>query len=263
MLTFLRKIRKSLIESGTTQKYLLYAIGEIALVVIGILIALQINNWNESKNDYNLSQEYLHRIRADIAKDTGDFKAIINYGIDLRERIKESLVIMYSGFESREQVVEVMAVYDEGLNQVFVSNNNTYTDMISTGNLRLIKNIELRDLIVNLYNQYEEKRKLMESDKNWMDGIAVNLDSNVNFLKFSKDINDIFTQPEMLSDSEWLYFKNPKSKEFNFVVRAISSTAWNLSVRNGYLEELISECNKVLSAIDVELSESQEGSINR
>ena len=47
MLTFLRKIRRSLIDSGSTGKYLLYAIGEIALVVIGILIALQINTWNE------------------------------------------------------------------------------------------------------------------------------------------------------------------------------------------------------------------------
>jgi len=56
MLTFLRKIRKSLIDSqpagkvgGSTRKYLLYAIGEIALVVIGILIALQINNWNQER----------------------------------------------------------------------------------------------------------------------------------------------------------------------------------------------------------------------
>tara|TARA_Y100000385_G_C13099534_1_gene643585 strand:- start:2936 stop:3121 length:186 start_codon:yes stop_codon:yes gene_type:complete len=51
MLTLLRKIRKSLIDSGSSRKYLLYAIGEIALVVIGILIALQINNWNESRKD--------------------------------------------------------------------------------------------------------------------------------------------------------------------------------------------------------------------
>ncbi len=51
MLTFLRKIRKSLIDSGSTKKYFIYAIGEIALVVIGILIALQINNWNEWKKD--------------------------------------------------------------------------------------------------------------------------------------------------------------------------------------------------------------------
>jgi len=51
MHTFLRKIRKSLIESGGARKYMLYAIGEIALVVIGILIALQINNWNEWRKE--------------------------------------------------------------------------------------------------------------------------------------------------------------------------------------------------------------------
>jgi len=49
MFTFLRKTRKSLIRSSGTRKYILYAIGEIALVVIGILIALQINNWNEQR----------------------------------------------------------------------------------------------------------------------------------------------------------------------------------------------------------------------
>ena len=51
MLTFFRKIRKSLIDSSSARKYLLYAVGEIALVVIGILIALQINNWNEWRKD--------------------------------------------------------------------------------------------------------------------------------------------------------------------------------------------------------------------
>jgi hypothetical protein len=51
MLHFLRKIRRSLINSGSMRKYTLYAIGEIALVVIGILIALSINNWNERSKD--------------------------------------------------------------------------------------------------------------------------------------------------------------------------------------------------------------------
>lgn len=49
MLTFLRKIRRSLIESGSSSKYLLYAIGETLLVMIGIQMALQINNWNEDR----------------------------------------------------------------------------------------------------------------------------------------------------------------------------------------------------------------------
>ena len=47
MIKFFRNIRKTLMTEGKTSKYLKYAIGEIVLVVIGILIALQINNWNE------------------------------------------------------------------------------------------------------------------------------------------------------------------------------------------------------------------------
>jgi len=51
MLKFFRTIRKKLIEEDNVRKYLLYAIGEILLVVIGILIALQVNNWNEARAD--------------------------------------------------------------------------------------------------------------------------------------------------------------------------------------------------------------------
>jgi hypothetical protein len=59
MLTFFRRIRKGLLDGGRTSKYLLYAIGEIALVMIGILLALQVNNWNEWRKDRLLEQEIL------------------------------------------------------------------------------------------------------------------------------------------------------------------------------------------------------------
>jgi len=49
MLRFFRQIRKTLIEQDNIRKYLLFAIGEILLVVIGIFIALQVNNWNEER----------------------------------------------------------------------------------------------------------------------------------------------------------------------------------------------------------------------
>ncbi len=77
MLTFLRKIRKSLIKSqpagasakqgGSTRKYILYAIGEIALVVMGILIALQINNWNEERKTKIFEKEILKDINIGLA----------------------------------------------------------------------------------------------------------------------------------------------------------------------------------------------------
>jgi len=69
MITLFRRIRQKLIATGSITKYLLYAIGEILLVVIGILIALQVNNWNEERkatgNEKILLTEVLEAVRAD------------------------------------------------------------------------------------------------------------------------------------------------------------------------------------------------------
>ena len=59
MIKFFRHIRKDLMEKNKTGKYLKYAIGEIVLVVIGILIALQINNWNENRKLSNKKRELI------------------------------------------------------------------------------------------------------------------------------------------------------------------------------------------------------------
>lgn len=64
MIKFFRKIRQKLLAEGRLSKYLIYALGEIILVVVGILIALQINNWNEEKK--NILVE--HKILQDILK---------------------------------------------------------------------------------------------------------------------------------------------------------------------------------------------------
>ena len=79
MLTFFRRLRKGLLDDGATSQYLLYAIGEIALVVIGILIALQINNWNEWKKEEKLNQELYVLLRESIMSDTSNFNRMIEF----------------------------------------------------------------------------------------------------------------------------------------------------------------------------------------
>ena len=70
MIKFFRKIRQNLLSEGKTGKYFKYAIGEIVLVVIGILIALQINNWNENTKKETLKDEYKIALINDYTKDT-------------------------------------------------------------------------------------------------------------------------------------------------------------------------------------------------
>jgi Family of unknown function (DUF6090) len=69
MIKFFRKIRQNLIMENKTSKYFKYAAGEIVLVVIGILIALQINNWNENRKINNQETVYLQDLKNDITFD--------------------------------------------------------------------------------------------------------------------------------------------------------------------------------------------------
>ena len=65
MINFFRKIRKKMADDNKPIKYMRYAIGEIVLVVIGILIALQINNWNEQRIESNEEQLILLNLKED------------------------------------------------------------------------------------------------------------------------------------------------------------------------------------------------------
>ena len=82
MLSFFRKIRRGLISGGPFKKYLLYAVGEIFLVVIGILIALQINNWNQKRQKDILFNNSLEQLYNSIKIDTESLMFGIEYTRD-------------------------------------------------------------------------------------------------------------------------------------------------------------------------------------
>ena len=79
MINFFRHIRKKLLTQNKVSKYLLYAIGEILLVVVGILIALQVNNWNEDR----LSRQFEIRMLTEVKKAFSDDLGICQF---LKER---------------------------------------------------------------------------------------------------------------------------------------------------------------------------------
>ena len=92
MIKFFRKIRQNLLSEGKTGKYFKYAIGEIILVVIGILIALQINNWNESRKQFTSEKEFITSVKYDLKQD----KAFIQLIIELIEPRIEAYKILNS-----------------------------------------------------------------------------------------------------------------------------------------------------------------------
>jgi hypothetical protein len=93
MIKFFRKIRQNLLTENRYSKYLLYAIGEIALVMIGILLALQINNWNEDKKNQILVKTYVSNLIENLIIDSTNITKTIG-------NIEKELIVLEE-FEKR------------------------------------------------------------------------------------------------------------------------------------------------------------------
>lgn len=94
MLKFFRKIRQRLLRENRLSSYLLYAIGEILLVVIGILIALQINNWNDRKKQYKADIAFLSNLKGEIVLDTLAISSQIEWYKEINENIRTTLMMV-------------------------------------------------------------------------------------------------------------------------------------------------------------------------
>lgn len=249
-----RKIRQGLITENKISKYLIYAIGEIALVVVGILIALGVNNWNQENKEHRLGEDLLLRIHRDIVQDTTNFNAIITYNNILRDDIKGLLVTLYDGVDNIGQVQQMSVVYDKALDQIFSPNDNTYRGMVSSGSMGLIQNQELKEEIIDLYSEYDQKGALLSAIGQWMITIATTETIETGMLKFNQGVSDIYTTQEMLNENDFAFLNDKEDRGFKTFVKAISATAFHQTASNAYYLELINKCETVLQLIDQELN---------
>lgn len=148
MIKFFRKIRQKLLEQNRVSKYLIYAFGEIILVVIGILIALQINNWNEAKKQKAYENNLLIQLKKDLEFNIKDIKL----NISLQEMCINSCSILIEHIEKKETYNDSLLVHfsQSALWTKAILNKGAYSTLTSSG-LDIISNYELRDLIFNIY----------------------------------------------------------------------------------------------------------------
>ncbi len=155
MINFFRKTRKKLSDNNQAIKYTRYAIGEIVLVVIGILIALQINNWNETKKAKTKELHYLTNIKNDLQL---NIKEIQDY-IEIRTARIVSSNIIIEHFEG-EPLVNLSEFNSHIINiytwRKFYQINNTFQELTNSGNLALISNDSIKNTLLNLETLYKK-----------------------------------------------------------------------------------------------------------
>jgi len=163
MIPFFRKIRKTLADDNKPIKYLRYAIGEIVLVVIGILIALQINNWNEERKSSKLEIKILKELNNDLKTNLAEVDETFN----TTNNRQLSTVLIFDYFKNKYPV-------DDSLKQAFEIINmdglfnvaNTAYKFIENQGVNTLSNDSIRIRITEMYERLLKNIQTREAN-NW------------------------------------------------------------------------------------------------
>jgi uncharacterized protein YnzC (UPF0291/DUF896 family) len=163
---FFRRIRQQLLKNNRIRNYFFYAIGEIVLVVVGILLALQINNWNENRKRQALKDNYLQSLRSDLKDDLEG----LNTRLEFEEENIEQLRNFKNRLSSAEASVDTLKQIARYEFHPFIyppSNfsNSTYNALIATGDIDLL-NPSLIQSLNELYKLQKESSETMEWSSN-------------------------------------------------------------------------------------------------
>lgn len=162
MIKFFKKIRQKMLTQNKFSNYLIYAIGEIVLVVIGILIALEINNWNENRKDRLTEAVYLKEL-------SEDFEINLEKSNNTIEKIEEGIPRLTDLL--KQSALEQPTISVDSLNKdctylsdmpAYFSTDRVYNNLIGSGDFKLITSSELKSAIADYY-KYVDLIKLVQS----------------------------------------------------------------------------------------------------
>lgn len=180
MINFFRRIRQSLLSEGKTGKYLKYALGEIFLVVIGILIALSINNWNQKRKEKNIEDQYVKNIIRDLKEQLSS----IEIQLSKEKSYYEAASYLIEDF-NKDQTFTIDSIFFKNATilanrKTFVIIDPTYTDLVSSGNISIIKSQFKKDILLDYYQELERIEKIIQNnnslliDQHYMKGFLKN-----------------------------------------------------------------------------------------
>jgi len=161
MIKFFRKIRYDLMDKNKTGKYLKYAIGEIVLVVIGILIALSINNWNENRKLRNSEQVLLHQLRQEFESNLKQ----LNQKIEMREIMINSAQKLLNMIDDKNTMIPDSIGHLISFTRMNPTFDPIRNDLTIGDKLSLIRDAKLKRLLT----EWESNAlQLDESEDRWL-----------------------------------------------------------------------------------------------
>ncbi len=151
MINAFRKLRKVSMNSNKIKSYIGYAVGEIILVVIGILIALQISNWNEEYKDVQLEQAYYCKLLEDVNQDQVLLDQLKVENQNRLQMCNQSIHLLQQSQVDRRELVNAMRESISKIRFNFRPSLSAFDDLKSSGKLAILKDLSLKKKLLRYY----------------------------------------------------------------------------------------------------------------
>jgi len=249
MINFFRKIRRKLADDNKPLKYARYAIGEIVLVVIGILIALQINNWNEEKKDRSLEIEFLKRLKSDLVTDSTYYSRRIkdseNFVMSNIDFISE-LYMVQKNYTDVKILFEKLTLSSKHL----VTQNSTYLELINDGKLNLIRNTELKTALIGYYRNNDEAGKHIEEFNTFSVNTLLNSIEKIPNMPRVLVYHLNIVEMNFKLNNQYDFVNDPNSVKFQISENLASVYVNKHKVFLDYFKDLQDQTNYLIDSID-------------
>ncbi len=254
MINFFRKIRQRLLSENKLSKYLLYAIGEIVLVVIGILIALQINNWNLVQQDRKIEKANLLALQKEFSQNKTVLQEVILLNI---QNIKgaEKLIQSFSN-ESKDTITDkTVAIYASetfGSEINFAPETGALTEILSSGQLKLVENSELKHKLAGFNSKIA---KIEQQEKEVYDYRMMSINHLIDHGNMEKAYVDLGVRDEYINTSFKKQANKSLTNSLTFLNQIVLYQASSNVTNKRFYEPLEKEIEIILDLISNRLNE--------
>lgn len=242
-----------LLHPNRVSQYLFYAVGEIVLVVIGILIALQINNANDLRRQRDRELHYLRNIKADLVVSVAELQAHIETRTGYMKAARAILDSLYDqpllSFSAYNRLSIPLYNWEK-----YYQSNNTYQELINSGNLALLSNDSIKNSLLDIELLYkklksEEEHYRFDTEKVFYEPQYRFVDINVLVENYTYQVSGGVQGKQIdLPESIFEEIRNSMELKNGFALSILE-----YEKMNGQMAEMMERSRQLILFIDLEL----------
>ena len=231
--------------------YVKYALGEVILVVVGILIALQVNNFNEKRIEKRAMKDYFQKISFNINADIKESERLLkfrqNHIVDCN---KVSKALIENNFS--DQLLIQKAIFEMIIEVQLNYNKDAFESLKSSGYLRYLKNEALEESLNDYYNQINQIEMFEIDQRDWANALELELDRNGFFYSYTQLDQKVHTDLFTLMGNYNSELKNHPGHKI--IMRLLFRGGTNNSFLTGFYENHIKIGNQLIEILNQEIN---------